>query len=180
MPRNIAQTNLEKVQSFIARLVGTAEEAEQIVKELDGTDWQALQDYHQERRGQLETSKAERQRLREEEWAKTKAHNLEIEKKKQARIVELQSMPYTEYLKTYEWRKRREYALSRAGHCCNICNKADTTLDVHHRTYERRGDENYNDLIVLCRGCHKTFHETGQLFKHKKSPSGQTKPPFKK
>lgn len=176
----MSQTNLEKVQSFIARLVDSTEEAEQIIKDLGNTDWQALLDYHQGRREQLKTNKVERERLSEEEGEKTRVRNVEIKKKKQDRIAELQSMPYAEYLKTYEWRQRREYALKRAGYCCNVCNKPDTTLDVHHRTYERRGHESYNDLIVLCRECHKTFHETGQLFKHKKSPSGKIKPPFKK
>lgn len=30
---------------------------------------------------------------------------------------------------------------------------------VHHRTYERRGDENLNDLTTLCQPCHERFHK---------------------
>jgi 5-methylcytosine-specific restriction endonuclease McrA len=172
----MAQTNLEKLQSFIARLVDSAEDAEQIIKDLDGTDWQELCSYQQNRREQKQVNKEQRDKEREEEHAKTDANNRKAEEKRRARIAELQSMPYAEYLKTYEWRKKREYALKRADHCCNICNKPDESLDVHHRTYERRGNESYTDLIVLCRGCHATFHKTGRLFKHTKAPVKKFRP----
>jgi hypothetical protein len=32
-------------------------------------------------------------------------------------------------------------------------------LDVHHRTYERVGQEQLRDLIVLCRTCHSRYHD---------------------
>jgi replicative DNA helicase len=49
-------------------------------------------------------------------------------------------------------------ALSRAGHRCQVCNSPDK-LDVHHRTYERVGQEQLDDLTVLCDRCHGLFHE---------------------
>jgi len=48
-------------------------------------------------------------------------------------------------------------ALKRAKYSCQLCNSKDN-LNVHHRTYERRGHELASDLIVLCKQCHKTFH----------------------
>jgi hypothetical protein len=45
------------------------------------------------------------------------------------------------------------------GHRCQVCNRGLGTLDVHHRTYERRGQELDEDLTVLCRACHGIFHE---------------------
>jgi len=80
----------------------------------------------------------------------------------QEKIRQLQAMPYGEYLKTDHWQFRRFRALNEAGRRCQVCN-ATGLLDVHHRTYERRGMEEPSDLTVLCRKCHRTFHETGSL-----------------
>ena len=76
----------------------------------------------------------------------------------QKRINELCSMPYEEYLKTHEWQEKRRQSLERDGHRCRVCN-SDKNLDVHHRTYIRRGNESLNDLTTLCRSCHEYFHK---------------------
>jgi 5-methylcytosine-specific restriction endonuclease McrA len=78
-----------------------------------------------------------------------------IEKTK--RRKELCTMPYEDYLKTPEWNKIRLRALKRVKYRCQVCNKKDV-LNVHHRTYERRGHEKIVDLVVLCKDCHKLFH----------------------
>lgn len=91
---------------------------------------------------------------RESENEKWRTRIKEIE----ARQIELATMPYADYLKTPEWQERRATHLKRAHFKCQVCNSGGV-LDVHHRTYERRGQENYNDLIVLCRSCHGKFHE---------------------
>lgn len=83
------------------------------------------------------------------------------EERKQ-RLEQLRSMPYREYLQTPEWLERRKHHLKSAGYRCQVCNK-NGLLNVHHRTYERRGEEYYKDLIVLCAGCHTIFHEQGKL-----------------
>jgi hypothetical protein len=75
------------------------------------------------------------------------------------RLIELRQMPYEDYLKSPEWQVKRQQSLRRAGFRCYLCNIANTTLDVYHRTYERRGDEYNSDLIVLCRDCHSKHHE---------------------
>lgn len=74
------------------------------------------------------------------------------------RLTELKSMPYQDYLETAEWKERRQRSLRSANYSCQLCNGANTELNVHHRTYERRGNENQRDLIVLCRDCHAKFH----------------------
>jgi 5-methylcytosine-specific restriction endonuclease McrA len=76
----------------------------------------------------------------------------------EARIFELNRMPYAEYLLTGEWRNRRAMALAWAGHRCQVCNTNDEELHVHHRVYTRRGRERPEDLIVLCRTHHELFH----------------------
>jgi 5-methylcytosine-specific restriction endonuclease McrA len=75
---------------------------------------------------------------------------------------QLRWMPYRQYLRTEEWRERRMQALQRAGFRCQTCN-AGGRLEVHHRTYERRGAEEMSDLTVLCRGCHQNFHDNREL-----------------
>lgn len=80
-----------------------------------------------------------------------------------AEIARLRTMPYAEYLKTDHWQNMRRKMLKRAGFSCQLCNASGVSLHVHHRTYERRGQEAYSDLIVLCADCHETFHMNGVL-----------------
>jgi 5-methylcytosine-specific restriction endonuclease McrA len=58
--------------------------------------------------------------------------------------------------------ERRAKALAEGGHKCRIC-AATSALEVHHNTYERLGHERPADLIVLCRSCHKLFHDNSRL-----------------
>lgn len=83
---------------------------------------------------------------------------------REARLSELRNMPYREYLQTPEWREKREHHLRSAGYRCQVCNSPEKPLDVHHRTYKRRGQEYYKDLILLCRTCHGIFHDSGKLY----------------
>ena len=86
----------------------------------------------------------------------------ELERRK-ARIAELRAMPYADYLQTPEWSARRQRAFKRAWFRCQLCNSSKGGLNVHHRTYERLGDERDSDLIVLCEKCHEIFHREGKL-----------------
>lgn len=75
--------------------------------------------------------------------------------------IALRDMPYPAYLETTHWQHIRRDAIRRAGGHCQLCNAKPLRhypLDVHHRTYERRGAERPEDVIVLCRRCHETFH----------------------
>jgi 5-methylcytosine-specific restriction endonuclease McrA len=85
------------------------------------------------------------------------------ESMRDARLLELRTMPYREYLKTPEWQARRKQHVKSAGFRCQVCNASDVQLNVHHRTYERRGNEYYKDLLALCRDCHEIFHREGKL-----------------
>lgn len=91
----------------------------------------------------------------------------------------LKYMPYRDYLKTDHWQDTRKMALRRAGYRCQLCNGA-RPLQVHHRTYERRGSEWPEDLIALCGDCHGEFHQkltldpAGTPFKNKSKPEAVT------
>lgn len=67
-------------------------------------------------------------------------------------------MPYAEYLRTPHWQGRRRRAQLRAGGMCQQCYADDRRLEVHHLTYDRRGQERESDLIVLCAACHAAEH----------------------
>jgi 5-methylcytosine-specific restriction endonuclease McrA len=78
------------------------------------------------------------------------------------RVQELRTMDYKRYLQTQHWQDIRRYALKYAKSRCQVCN-GNGLVDVHHRTYENRGEERFSDVIVLCRRCHDLFHQVGRL-----------------
>jgi DNA-binding MarR family transcriptional regulator len=86
-----------------------------------------------------------------------------IQRQKELRIKELRAMPYEEYLKTPEWQATRARMLKLAGYRCQVCNGKHNGLNVHHRTYERLGEERDSDLVVLCLLCHQMFHDNGKI-----------------
>jgi len=75
-------------------------------------------------------------------------------------IKQLQQMPYQEFLGTIYWDIIRKYVLYKRGYACELCN-ADGKLNVHHKTYDHRGEEydHLEDLIVLCEICHAKHHD---------------------
>jgi hypothetical protein len=75
------------------------------------------------------------------------------------RLAELQAMRYRDYPRTPEWRQVRAAALLRAGNACALDASHTEDLEVHHRSYERRGAELPTDVTVLCRQCHRVHHE---------------------
>ena len=75
------------------------------------------------------------------------------------RLAELRAMSYRDYLRTPEWRRTRAAALLRADHRCSLDVTHGDDLEVHHRTYERLGEELANDLTVLCKPCHQLHHK---------------------
>lgn len=65
---------------------------------------------------------------------------------------------YDAYLASPEWETRRQRVFERDGHRCRICNSPEG-LQAHHRTYQRFGREEMDDLTTLCESCHQTFHD---------------------
>lgn len=72
----------------------------------------------------------------------------------QRRERDLGRMTYATYLKTYHWQSLRAEKLRAAGWKCERCGSGRGPLNVHHLTYDRRGDEDLADLAVLCEPCH--------------------------
>ena len=66
---------------------------------------------------------------------------------------------YSEKLKNPKWQKRRLEILSRDNWTCLVCGDTTSTLNVHHKWYEKGLDPwEYQDncLATLCESCHNT------------------------
>ena len=63
---------------------------------------------------------------------------------------------YEEYLKSADWKARRETALAKAKYTCDQCGAKAS--QVHHTSYDNLGNEKDSDLTVLCGKCHMKHH----------------------
>lgn len=61
-------------------------------------------------------------------------------------------IPYSVYLQTSLWNRRRQSILSLDRNKCIRCSKP--ARDVHHKNYRNLGREKKEDLISLCGACH--------------------------
>jgi 5-methylcytosine-specific restriction endonuclease McrA len=64
---------------------------------------------------------------------------------------------YQEYLRSPEWRARREVVARRSGGVCERCGgrSGEDARDLHHLHYRTLYDERPEDLQHLCRSCHR-------------------------
>lgn len=63
---------------------------------------------------------------------------------------------YAEYLRSPAWSDvKRRY---RASDLPQVCVCGETTVQLHHKTYERVGEEALTDLAPLCGDCHRLVH----------------------
>ena len=60
---------------------------------------------------------------------------------------------YESYLRSPEWKVRREGMLDIANNQCELCTSSEL-LTVHHCTYNSFGKEEPRDLVLLCWRCH--------------------------
>lgn len=66
-------------------------------------------------------------------------------------------MDYDDFLATPEWHETAMVIKQRAGNKCSLCGQT-FALTAHHLTYERRGREIADDLLVACNRCHMAVH----------------------
>lgn len=71
------------------------------------------------------------------------------------------SQRYLDYLKSPEFREKRDAVMCRAYYRCEVGNCGAPALEVHHLTYERLYHEELTDLIAVCRDCHDVLTDTG-------------------
>jgi 5-methylcytosine-specific restriction endonuclease McrA len=65
-----------------------------------------------------------------------------------------QSAEYKKYIGSAKWRNIRNALFKMRGKKCEACGFGSASLEVHHLTYERFGNENLADLKILCKPCH--------------------------
>jgi 5-methylcytosine-specific restriction endonuclease McrA len=76
----------------------------------------------------------------------------------QALLAEYRARPYEHRRQTREWKVLKRQIHRRDGYRCRLCNRNNGPLHVHHRTYASYAEERLEDLITLCRSCHKRCH----------------------
>lgn len=60
---------------------------------------------------------------------------------------------YAAYIASDAWKVKATATKKRDGNRCAWCGNP-ASLQVHHLTYQRIGNEIESDLITLCNGCH--------------------------
>ena len=86
-------------------------------------------------------------------------------------------MSYQTQLAGPEWLNFADWIRSTHGKFCDVCRRGDVVLQVHHKfyTYDRKPWEySYDEMMVLCRECHKAIHEELNIFR--RSVMGSFKP----
>lgn len=69
---------------------------------------------------------------------------------------------YLEYIASEEWTQRRERYFSDRPKRCRACNSR-RYIQLHHKTYDRMGNEIDSDLVPLCVLCHEEVHRRHRL-----------------
>jgi hypothetical protein len=64
---------------------------------------------------------------------------------------------YENHLRSDKWRELCRRVRERDRGMCQECLQQPGD-HVHHKTYERMGDELLSDLVLLCRDCHEEIH----------------------
>lgn len=64
---------------------------------------------------------------------------------------------YPDYLKSRHWRQMKQKYKQHHHYSCTYCGRK-SNLHLHHLTYERVGNESFEDLIYLCASCHAKVH----------------------
>jgi len=88
-----------------------------------------------------------------------------VERQRRIDTTKPELLPYDEFLDSPYWIGLSIWLKGRADYRCQHCRRRPYPigkgLEVHHKTYAHRGFEDpdhLDDLIVLCRTCHKRQH----------------------
>ena len=76
---------------------------------------------------------------------------------------------YHVYLQSEDWMKLRRRVLERDEYKCHLCgNRANR---VHHLSYQNIYNEDLDDLVGVCEGCHQGIHDWQKATKQKRMPT---------
>lgn len=87
-------------------------------------------------------------------WAACQSIRMQMLQEVGTRITEANRREYAEYLQLPHWRKIRAKRMAIANGICEGCGERPAT-QVHHLTYEHRGNEMLWELRAVCDECHE-------------------------
>jgi len=79
--------------------------------------------------------------------------------------MEINNINKEEYYQSQPWRQIKEICIQMNGFICQRCGSPGRQiggfkiLQVHHKTYERFGCEDLEDLECVCMQCHQRIHK---------------------
>lgn len=91
-------------------------------------------------------------------YADRTAHMAKVRESEKRIETETWFREHSEYLRSAEWKERREKVLRRAKYICEACGDSPAT-QVHHITYAHWKREPLFDLRAVCRECHEEITE---------------------
>ncbi len=96
-------------------------------------------------------------------------------------ITEETAFDYGEYLRTDHWQELREVTAFLSKYTCQKCGKKIklSESNLHHLNYKNLGNECQDDVLFLCRECHKKIHGIGVEEKPKKKKKKKHRKPSK-
>lgn len=103
-------------------------------------------------------------RLLEHETAEFRRRASTRRRAREARLRRLGFASYDAFIASPLWRAKRDEYWSDPDTLkdCSVCGSDGPGLALHHRTYERVGDERLSDLTPVCPACHTMVHALDQ------------------
>lgn len=77
-----------------------------------------------------------------------------------------------DYLRSPEWRAKRDAVLRRDGYMCQACLQ-NQAVQVHHKTYRHWGNEPLFDLVAVCEICHDEITKMDREYREGKRYFGE-------
>lgn len=75
---------------------------------------------------------------------------------------------YARQLESEEWKSFSSDIRKARGNFCECCRRSNVPTEIHHIFYEpgkKAWEHSEQDLVVLCSGCHRAFHQHLQAFR---------------
>jgi 5-methylcytosine-specific restriction endonuclease McrA len=66
---------------------------------------------------------------------------------------------YNAYMQSSQWSRRRSRYFETHRKVCKACGVI-RSIELHHKTYARLGNERDQDLVPLCHRCHLSLHRS--------------------
>jgi len=79
---------------------------------------------------------------------------------RELRLQRLGFSDYGAYLNSSRWKhtRARYWSDPNTSKVCSVCGTAELPLPLHHRSYERVGNERLEELTPVCPTCHQLVH----------------------